>query len=138
MTTNTYLEKQAKIHKFINFRGVIFKDQLNFTPKDIECGILGSKNHTENDMHWTAWFKDHDISYFFGSFGLPPDINLQKYLNTDILYSTFQVQHFGEDTCGYWCLWFLYKLNTIKRQKGKIEQNDYIDVIIGVINNTTF
>ena len=130
MTTNVYLENEAKRLKFKNFRGVKFKDELlKIKPLDQECGILGSKNHTQDNMHWTAWFKNKDKKYYFDSFGLDPTIEIIKYLQSPILISTFQIQHYDENDCGQWCLYILDRLN-----KGE----DFINVILNNINKKTY
>ena len=130
MTTNIYLENQAKNLGFRNFRGVIFKDELSsMKPLNQECGILGSKDHTQDNMHWTAWFKDNDNKYYFDSFGLDPTIEIVKYLGKNILISTFQIQHYNEDDCGEWCLFVLNRLN-----KGQ----HFIDVILDIIDENTY
>ena len=130
MTTNIYLEEQAKKLNFKNFRGVKFKDELfKMKPLNQECGILGSKTHTQDDMHWTAWFKNGNEKYYFDSFGLDPTKEIVKYLGNRILISTFQIQHYNEDDCGQWCLYVLDKLN-----KGY----DFIDIILKIIENKTY
>ena len=76
---------------------------------------MGSKKHTQDDMHWTAWLKFKERLFTFDSFGLSPDNNLVNYVfnnsNGELFYSTFQLQHFNEDNCGEWCIWFLDEMN---------------------------
>ena len=130
MTTNIYLKEQAIKLKFKNFRGVKFIDELSkMKPMEQECGILGSKAHTEDNMHWTAWFKDGDKKYYFDSFGLDPTIEIVKYLGHPILISTFQIQHYNEDDCGEWCLFVLSRLN-----KGQ----NFKDIILDIIDDDTY
>jgi len=140
MTSNIELEKEAIKLKFKNFRGVIFRDEFNKIgkPKKIECGIMGSKKHTQDDMHWTCWFKWMNKLYAFDSFGLPPDLNLSAYLDGEIFYSTFQLQHFNEDNCGQWCIWFLYKMNEVLKKKKSINNEDYTNIILPMVKIDTF
>jgi len=140
MTTNAELEQEAKRLGFLNFRGVVFKDEVRRLgkPLGIECGILGSKKHSQDDMHWTSWFKFGNKKYTFDSFGLPPDENLEKYLKSPILFSTFQIQQFNQSTCGQWCIWFLHRMNEIAMQNAKVDDEDYVEVILDAIDETTY
>lgn len=151
MTTNIQLEDFARRNKFHNFRGVVFVDQLcSMRPKKIECGILGSKNSRSNDdMHWTCWYKFKNRLYAFDSFGLPPDQRLVAYLKSscyplchkkknNILYSSFKLQNFGDNDCGDWCLYMLNNLNYALRKNGKITNADYEKVILHKVTDSTF
>lgn len=144
MTTNIQLENYAKRIKLKNFRGVIFTDQLRkMKAKEIECGILGSRSsNSYEDMHWTCWFKFKNKIYFFDSYGLAPDSRLSKYLKNGkkktILHSTFQIQKFGENTCGQWCLFILEKLNNILKHKQQITNEDFEKIILDKITSSTF
>lgn len=141
MTTNVYLEKQAKKLKFVNFRGVTYPDLLSkLKPLDIECGILGSRVSTSNQtLHWTCWFKFKDKVYYFDSFGNNPDSHLINYFKPiNMLISTFQIQHYNENNCGEWCLWFLNNMSKILKQNKTVNDENFIDLILSVINNSTF
>ena len=139
-TNNTFLEKEAKRLKFINWRGVFFKDELkNLKALDVECGILGSKRSEQDEInHWTCWFKVQKNKYCFDSFGLVPAPELYKYLKSPIIYSTFQIQQFNEDTCGEWCLWFLNSMNNVFKKNKEVSDDDYVDIILQVVNNKTY
>ena len=144
MTTNIELEKYAEKHRFKNFRGVIFTDKLSkMKPKTTECGILGSRSSKSNeDMHWTCWFKFKNKIYAFDSYGLEPDDRLTKYLKngtkTNVLHSTFQIQGFGENNCGQWCLFILKSLNDVLNRKGEVSNTDFEKIILDKITSTTF
>ena len=125
------LEEEATKRKFINFRGVIFKNEIEKLgkPLDTECGIIGSKNSNEDDMHWCAYIKNNSNKFYFDSFGLEPTEELKKSLKPKILISTFQLQDYNESNCGQWCLWFLSEMNKLLKENGKITQVDFIDLI---------
>ena len=130
MTTNIQLENAASRLKLKNFRGVFMIDEIDkLTQLGQECGILASKTSKEDDMHWTCWFKNGKSKYYFDSFGLTPTKEIIKYLKSPILYSTFQIQQFNEETCGEWCLYVLDRLN---------KQEDFTDIILDVINSSTY
>ena len=46
-----------------------------------------------------------------------------------LTYSTFQIQHFDENTCGEYCLYVLDRLN-----KG----DNFYKIMLDLINQTTF
>lgn len=127
-TTNIELEKAAKKLKLKNFRGVLFIDQFkDMQPKINECGIVGSRSSKSNeDLHWTCWYKNGNNKYYFDSFGLDPDARVVNYLHSPILCNTFQLQHYNESNCGQWCLYILNRLNN---------GEDFIDIILSIINN---
>ena len=135
MTSNVQLENFAKNHKFKNFRGVIFRNEFNtLHPLRQECGIYGSKDNTQDNMHWCAWYKDGDYAYCFDSFGLEPTKEIIKYLRKsikvgNIKYSTFQIQKFSEDLCGEYCLYFLDEMNKKKK---------FVDVILNLVKDNTY
>lgn len=130
MTTNFQLEDAAKRLKLKNFRGVIMRDKIKkMKPLKQECGILGSKTSREDDMHWTAWWKDGEKKFYFDSFGLTPTVEIVKYLKSPIIYSTFQIQQFNEVNCGEWCLYVLNRLNI---------GDEYDDIILDIINEKSY
>ena len=71
-------------------------------------------------------------------FGLVPAPELYRYLKSPILYSTFQIQQFNEDTCGEWCLWFLNSMNNVLKKNKEVSDDDYVDIILQVVNNKTY
>lgn len=130
MTTNFQLEDAAKRLKLKKFRGVIMRDEIKkMKPLKQECGILGSKTSREDDMHWTAWWKDGEKKFYFDSFGLTPTVEIVKYLKSPIIYSTFQIQQFNEVNCGEWCLYVLNRLNI---------GDEYDDIILSIINEKSY
>ena len=70
-----------------------------------------------------------DEKYFFDSFGLIPPRKVITYLKSPIMYSTCQIQPFNGSNCSELSLFVLDKLN-----KG----NDYIDIILSIVNNKTY
>jgi len=130
MTTNIQLENEAMRLQLKNFRGVIMRDQINKLKQlNQECGILGSKTSREDSMHWTCWWKNGKQKYYFDSFGLLPTKEIIRYLKSPIVYSTFQIQQFNESNCGEWCIYVLNRLNN---------GDEYIDIILDLINNKTY
>ena len=129
MTTDVYLNNEAKRLKLNNFRGAIMKDELPDKCLENECGIVNMEDSKDQGSHWCCWWKKGDEKYYFDSYGLDPPLEIQKYLKSPIIFSTFQLQEFNDSNCGEWCLYVLNELN-----KGL----DYKDIILKKINKLTF
>ena len=70
-------------------------------------------NTSGNGTQWVAWFKHGDKKWYFDSFGLPPQTELNNYLGY-VFYPTEQYQLRQEVFCGHLCLFVLKEM-----QKGK-------------------
>ena len=75
-----------------------------------ECGLLNLDTSVGNGTHWTCWYKKYNICYYFDSFGLSPPLEFSKYMECDILNSTYQVQRLGDVVCGHLSFFMLYML----------------------------
>ena len=102
--TNRKLEEKVKELNIKNFRGVFMRDTLPNKIKNNEVGIVNLDSIKNSGTHWVCYYKNKDKCYYFDSFGLDPPIELQKYLNSDIELSTFQIQKFNIHHCGYYCI----------------------------------
>jgi hypothetical protein len=80
------------------------------------------RKRSQSDHHRMSDTKIKDKCYYFDSFGLDPPIELQKYLNSDIELSTFQIQKFNTHHCGYYCILVLKLL----------EKYNYKDIILSL------
>ena len=49
-------------------------------------------------------------NYYFDPFGMPPHLEVRKYIK-DIKYNDIQYQDIRSVLCGYYCLYFLKRLN---------------------------
>ena len=128
-TTDIFLRNEAKRLKLKHFRGVFMSDELPSKPLTNECGIINLESSRLQGSHWCCWWKVGNEKYYFDSYGILPPKQIVKYLKSPIIYSTFQLQQFNEDTCGEWCLYLLNKLN-----KG----DDYKNIILKLIDKDTF
>ena len=123
--SNVDIENYVKILKIRNFRGCHMRDELkNLKSYDTECGVLKLNLSNEPDSHWTCWFKVSNKKYYFDSFGVSPPKELVDYLESPILYSTFQLQGLNDQNCGKWCLVILKYLS---------EGSDYVDLILSLV-----
>ena len=127
--TNHELEEKVKELNIKNFRGVFMRDTLPNKVNNNEVGIVNLDSVQNNGTHWVCYSlrkgdaKDKDKCYYFDSFGLDPPIELKNYLNSDIKFSTFQIQKFNTHYCGYYCILILKLL----------EKYNYKDIILGLI-----
>lgn len=102
----------TKNFKIKNFRGVFMRDSLPSKPLDNECGIVNLDSINNKGTHWVCYFISNK-SYYFDSFGLFPPKEVESYLlkNSTIIGSSFQLQDFNTDYCGYFCLYILEQLS---------------------------
>ena len=79
--------------------------------------VLGSPSHSSK-KEWKV--------YYFDSYGIQPPIEIVKYLGSNTIQNTFQIQDFNQVVCGHLCLYVLFHLN-----KGK----DFNEIIFSLISN---
>ena len=76
-------------------------------PKSLkECGILILDDTIGSGTHWVCYYNN----YYFDPFGMPPPLEVKKYIN-NIKYNDIQYQNIKSVLCGYYCLYFLKRLN---------------------------
>ena len=72
--------------------------------------VLLSSLHTYCGLVWTVYYSYH-TNYYFDSYGIQPPLEMKRYLNGTILYSTERIQPKGEVFCGHLCLYVLKQLS---------------------------
>jgi len=100
----------------IKLNGIYMKDEL---PSDLKEGnyIINLQNHDENGSHWTCFIKDKNNIYYYDSFGVIfPENQYSIFIkNADnIYYNVSDDQNIDSTSCGWWCISFLYFMNTTK------------------------
>jgi len=95
------------------------KDEL---PNDLKEGnyIINLQNHDESGSHWTCFLKFKNNIYYYDSFGVifpqnQYDIFIKNVDN--IYYNVSDDQNIDSTSCGWWCIAFLYFMNTTKGNK---------------------
>ena len=92
------------------------RDALPDKTKDLESGIMNLDVSSGPGTHWTCWFKypaqrsSKSVCCYFDSFGLPPPVEFNTYMNCDIYHSTYQIQKLGDVICGHLCIIVLYMM----------------------------
>lgn len=98
-------------YKITNFKGVFMRDNLPCNVINVisktECGIVNLDSINNSGTHWVCYYHDNSNSIYFDSFGLFPPDEIKSYLHKNIISSTFQVQEFNTNYCGYLCLFVL-------------------------------
>ena len=100
----------VKLFRIPHFRGVFMRDTLPKKADIKECGILNLDSVKGSGTHWTCWFRNSKICYYFDSFGLAPPLEFEKYINSDLCWSTYKLQQEGDVICGHLCLIVLFFL----------------------------
>ena len=95
----------AKKLNIPNFRGVFLRDELPKKPGWNECGILNLDDSNGVGSHWVAFLKSGNEKIYFDSYGLPPPLELIKYLRRPVLYNSERIQPDNEVFCGHLCLY---------------------------------
>ena len=110
-------------------RGVFMRDTLPKTkPWCVEYGILNLDEQKNEGTHWTLWYKNDHMKYYFDSFGMDPIREIQTYLGQPIICSTFRIQETDTKYCGHLCLYLLDKLI-----KGASFENAVIDLAVSCL-----
>ena len=93
-----------------HFKGIFMRDALPDKTEYLESGIMNLDVSSGSGTHWTCWFKNKRICYYFDSFGLSPPVEFNNYMNCDIYHSTYQIQKLDEVICGHLCILVLYMM----------------------------
>src|SRR6218665_1355330 len=109
--SNTQLIDAAKRLNIAGFRGVFLRDALPKKLKSKECGILNLDDSSGRGTHWVAWTQRSNDEMYFDSYGLPPPLELLKYLKSPVYYNSerIHVQSGDEAFCGHLCFHVLKK-----------------------------
>jgi hypothetical protein len=90
------------------------KDALPQKINKAECGIINLEDSNEDGSHWTAYYKNNSIKYYFDSYGCAPPLKqLVKYLGSENLYyNEDHIQNYSSlPFCGHLCLIVLKKVS---------------------------
>jgi hypothetical protein len=92
------------------------KDELEDNLKEGNY-IINLENSNQSGSHWTCFIKDKNNVYYYDSFGVVPpqiihDISLKNNLN--LFYIDKHDQNIDSTSCGWWCIAFLFYMNTTK------------------------
>ena len=128
-TTNFQLIKYAKELKIPNFH-VCMRDEIKSLPRNkLPLNVI-TNIHTsaERGVHWSAFYINKNVTYFFDSYGLPPTQEIINFLpsSCDRTHNTLQVQEFNSSKCGQLSLFVLYKLT---------QGDSFQDIIISLYKN---
>ena len=82
------------------------RDNLKGTIKKPECGIINLDDTIGSGTHWACYYNN----YYFDPFGMPPPLEVVRYIK-GIQYNDIQYQDTKSVLCGYYCLYFLKRLN---------------------------
>jgi len=115
ITSELDLKKLAKFLKIPKFK-VFPIDQLPpRLPQSINT-IINSDHASGGGTHWTCLYTGPNYKYtiYVDPFGIPPDqrtIDWAKTGRKQLVALTNDFQYIDAESCGYWCLWFLFQLN---------------------------
>ena len=115
MRTNYDLLKFAEKYN-IPLNNIVNKDNLKY--ENITQGgwivnmedSVDSRGNFTPGTHWVSFYVKGNKCVYFDSFGILPDIQIQKILCQYIpyRYSTKQIQNIRNGDCGDFCLFFIF------------------------------
>ena len=101
----------------LKLNGIYMKDVL---PSDLKEGnyAINLQSHDESGSHWTCFIKYKREIFYYDNFGvvMPQnqyDIFIKNAVD-NIHYIDKHDQNIDATSCGWWCISFLYFMNTTK------------------------
>jgi len=76
-----------------------------------ECGILNLDDSSGSGTHWVCWIKRGNYKVYFVGYGLPPPVELVKFLHSPVYYNSERIQPDNQVFCGHLCLYLLKKIS---------------------------
>ena len=76
-------------------------------------GFVNIDNGSQGGTHWTCFIVKDNKSYYFDSFGGPPDRILSNQLPKPKIYHNYKIQDINSRLCGSYCLYFFYLIETM-------------------------
>jgi hypothetical protein len=117
LTTLTNSDLYSIAIKFkLKLNGIYMKDEIPMYLKEGNY-IINLQNHDESGSHWTCFIKDKNNIYYYDSFAVVPPQNAYDIFlkNVDNIYYIDKLdQNLDATSCGWWCIAFLYFMNTTK------------------------
>ena len=89
-----------------NFKGMFSRDNFKGTIKKPECAVINLNDSIGPGTHMVCYYNN----YYFDPFGMPLPLEAEKYIE-DSKYNDIQCQDIKSVLCGYYCLYFLKRLN---------------------------
>ena len=97
--SNIILQKTAKRLNINNFRGVFLRDELPERTRANEP-IFNLDDSRGSGTHWVCWTKRGNYKVYFDGYGLPPPVELVKYLHSPVYYNSERIQPDNQVFCG--------------------------------------
>jgi len=114
ITSELDLQRLAKKLKITKFK-VYAIDQLPAKLPQSANIIINSDTSDGGGTHWTCLHTGPNYKYtiYVDPFGIPPDdrtIRFSKTGRKQLVALTNDFQYINSESCGWWCLYFLYQL----------------------------
>ena len=100
---------------------ICMKDELK-APLQQGNYIINLQNHDQPGTHWVSFRKYKNYVFYNDSFGVVPPQNEYDIFKNEgnlVYYNTHQHQDLNANSCGYWCIYFLYAM---EHNKGSMLQ----------------
>jgi len=110
----------------VKLNGVFMKDEL---PSKLKSGFYVvnlQSSKVGNGTHWTAFYYNSKISYYFDAFGFPAPIEIEQKLKI-YKYNDKQIQNLKSTACGYYCIAFILFLSGKKYKELETRFDLFLD-----------
>ena len=109
---------ESELQRFYNYP-IYPRDSKIYSDKE----FVNIDNGSQGGSHWTCFIVKDNKSYYFDSFGGPPDKFLLNQLPKPIIYHKYKIQDINSKLCGSYSLYFFYL----------IERMNYYDAILKLV-----
>ena len=126
--SNIDIEQLCKLLK-IPLIACVSKNRLK-DYKPVNGGyIINLMDSGGGGSHWVALWIHQNNAIYFDSFGEIYPYDVKKFVkNKNFYYNTDQIQHLTQDSCGYFCIFFLYMTHSNQHLYPRVLLNRFINV----------
>lgn len=111
----------------IPIQGIYAKDQLPHEPTRTGKYVINMQSSTDgNGTHWVCL--DHGRGEYFDSFGMPPPLEVERFVGPQFRFNKTRYQALKSECCGWFCLYFLKPdiMSNLETDPDKLWKNDGI------------
>lgn len=113
----------------INLNGVYSNDLFNDVILENGFYVINLQNSNDgNGTHWTCVGISDYTHVYFDSYGFIAPQSVQEKLNDFYFWNDSQIQHLESETCGWFCIAFMYYIQNDKEKKINKRYNNFINL----------
>lgn len=127
LLSNFDIEEMCKYYK-INLKACVSKDEL--VGRGVEGAyVINLDDASGRGTHWTCLFIRENSAVYFDSFGEIYPTQVKRFVgNRKLVYNCTQIQDLPQQSCGFYCLGFLYYVSKHKDVNLSALCNDFTNL----------